>query len=355
MTPDSQTRPVPDAPNVVGQYSRKRLILIAVAWVCLAAAAFALSHGFGAAADDRGCGVNSGPPCAWPAENNIGGITLGTSRLQGQNLVTFGFDGNTYTEEVAPGRVTSSEEQVGLGISDITTPNMIIYKPWYYFDQRAGSQVPVYIWANATGATLSGSSQCGDGTNGWDGAKTCDLLANTSEIYTGELTAETSCDSSVCSVVPGTLTINNFWAVRPEDDTCGDLEALSSPCLAALSDGGTCVAGTCVTSDSIDGRAVFIRSHNYEAVRGPQGVDKELSLDNIYLEIRYSKGFDRAQTPGDPSGTFPQWAQPVTGSTGQAALSTEAECTGGGPNTDCSIPSGRASDIAGMTYDNIHG
>lgn len=332
-------------------YSRKRLALLAVGWLAMAGAAMVLSSGFGAVADDRGC---TGSPCAFPAENNVGGIIMGTARLQGNSLTAFGFDGNSYYEDTPPGRVDPVEEQIGIGISGITTPNMIIYKAWYYQDPRVADDVPVHIWANATSATLTSDTvDCGNGNNGWGGAKRCDLIANTSEIYTGYLEATTDCFSgAACSVVPDSLTVTDFWAVNPEDDQCGDFEALNSPCLQAMRDGGACVLTTCVRTDNVDGQEVFIRSHNIQAVRGSLGQDKQMLLNGLYLEMRYGKGFDRAHTPGSPRDAV--WAQPNTFANGRAAFSTSGECTGGGPNTDCTIDANRNADIDGMSYDNVH-
>lgn len=351
-------------------YSRRRLALIGVFWVACGAILFGAYPQFAADADPRGC---SFAPCAFPAENNIGGIILGTEELVGQNLVSFGYDGDTYYDEAPPGRVDPRERNVGLGISNVTTGTFFIYKQWYYQDRRVGRQAPVHIWADATGGSLtsigSTNSDCGDSNSGggWERAEACDLLANVSELSSKYIYAESSCSGLFCGFVPSTFEINDYHAVRPEDDVCSATGALGGEvCLGLIKNGGSSVLGTTVTTDRVEAYDIQIRGHEYKAVNGPNGQNKRLTLDNMYLEIRYGKGADRINTPesnpSDPNGNYgsavgqnSNWAQPINEPTGESALGTDYPCQGGGPNTFCQIPDGRNSNRYGEGYDNVYG
>lgn len=357
-------------------YSRTRLIVLAAVWLVAGIVTFAVAPGFGGTADPRGC---TSAPCAFPAENNIGGIVLGTDQLVGNNLVSFGYPGGDpgfYYDDVAPGRVEDVERNIGLGISDITAENFFIYKQWYYLDRRTQREAPVNVWANATSATLTSigttNSDCGvddvsNSNGGWERSRTCDLLANVSELSSRYIYASTNCVTGLfCFAVPSTLTIDEYHAVRPEEDTCGALGALSGTvCLGLIKNGGSSVLGTTVVSDRVEAYDLQIRGHEYRAVNGPNGQNKRLQLSNAYIEIRYGKGADRlytpASSPSDPNGNYgsavgsnPDWAQPVNASGGESALGVNFPCAGGGPSTFCGIQPGRSQNRPGESYDNIH-
>jgi hypothetical protein len=354
-------------------YSKKRLAILGILWIGVGVVMFGSAPNFAVDADPRGCSFS---PCAFPAENNIGGIILSTEELIGNNLVSFGYDGGTYYDETPPGRVDPREKNVGLGISDITTGNFSIYKQWYYQDDRTGNQEPVYIWANAPSADLTSigttNSECGvssssESSGGWEEARKCDLLANVSELSSKYIFATSSCSGLFCGFVPDTFSLNNYHAVRPEDDTCAATGALAGNiCLGLIKNGGSTVLGTTVTSDRIEGYDINIRGHQYRAVNGPNGQNKRLTLNDAYLEIRYGKGFDRINSPesnpDDPNGNYASavgknsnWGQPVKTPSGRSALGVDFPCGGGGPNTFCQIPSGRNSNREGESYDNAYG
>jgi len=355
-------------------YSKKRLALLAVVWLGLGVVVFGVAPNFSADADPRGC---SFAPCAFPAESNIGGIVLSTEELVGNNLVSFGYDGDTYYDEAPPERVDTREKNVGLGISDINTGNFTIYKQWYYEDTRTGTQEPAYIWANSPGAKLSSigttNNDCGQESvssgsdGGWEGAESCDLIANVSELSSKYIWANSSCSGFFCCCVPDTFTLSDYHSVRPEDDVCSATGALAGNiCLGLIKNGGSTVLGTTVTSDTVEAYDINIRGHRYRAVNGPNGQNKRLTLNDAYVEIRYGKGFDRINSPesrpDDPEGRYgsavgrnSNWGQPINTPFGESALGTDFPCEGGGPNTFCQIPEGRNSDRFGESYDNIYG
>lgn len=335
-----------------GTYSRKRLAFVAGAWLLVGAVAFAVGSPFGAGAQDAaGC---ESPPCAFPAESNVGGIVLGTDFISGEGLIAFGVGRDPpYTADTPPGSVEPEENQIVLGLNDIDAGQFFIYKSFHYFEPRLNDDVPVYIWANATEARLRGSAdECGDGSRGLGGADNCDLQAGTSEISTQNLFAEADCDGITCSIVPGSIEDDEFWAVRPEDDVCGALGALGGDiCLGLVRDGGTSAAGATITADTVEAEDFMIRGHEYKAVRGSDGEDKTMSLDDVYVEMRYGVGDDRINTPESEQNPG-DWAQPTFGSFGEAAIANNFLCQGGGPLTFCAIPAERQVDQPGISYGN---
>lgn len=341
-----------------GGYSRKRLLVLAAVWLLAGAAVLTFTSLFVSTADDRGC---FGPPCQFPAEYNVGGIVLATDELAGEDLKTFGYDGNGpdngyYVDPVAPGRVINRERMVGLGVNQVTSGHMIIYKPWYYYDSRTRQKEKVYIWANATSASLSGSAGCGNGENSWTGAFRCDLVANTSELSAREMYVTTSCSSWFCGFVPSSMSPTDYHEPNVEVDTCSGFDGLGGDvCLSLIKDGGTTVSGTTVTVDTVDAWDIAIRGHTFSARRGDQGNDKKMVLNNAYLEIRYGEGYDRAKVPVSQSGGADDWAQPIQTQYGKGALAVSHTCTGGGPDTDCSIKQGRIQSAQPpAAYDNVH-
>lgn len=363
-------------------YSKKRLMVLGIVWVAAGAVAFGVSPQFGADAQDpRGC---NSAPCAFPAENNIGGIILGTDKLAGDNLVSFGYDG-TYTDETPPDRVEPDEQNIGLGVSGdpVQTGRFFIYKQWYYEDKRTQDEESVYVWANASNAELtaigSSNTDCGipnsdvDGPGasdgGWEQARTCHLLANASEISANYIYVEPTClYGAFCFIVNGLdpFEINDYHAVRPEEDTCGAIGALSGTvCIGLIKNGGSDVLGTGAGASTVEAYDIIIRGHEFRAVNGPNNNNKRLTLNDAYIEMRYGKGGDRIYTPdSNPnvgSGNYPgtpgsndNWGQPVTGPSGEAGIGVDHTCQGGGPNTFCAIPSGRVQDREGESYDNIY-
>lgn len=342
-----------------GGYSKRRLIYIAVFWFLAGAVVFAMAPTFTAYAQDiRGC---SSPPCMFPAQSNVGGIVLGTENINAQNLIAFGVgDTDNVFDNTPPVRVLDEEEGIRLGTNDVQADNFFIYKSWNYFDPTVGNQggsIPVYIWADAETAFITGSSACGDGTAGTDGSKRCDLVAGTAELSTLELSASADCNGLafdfICGLVPDTFNEQDFWTAEPHKDECGELGALSGTiCLGLIGDEPVSLFGVSATVDNVDAVDFMIRSHNLRGVPGDQNVNKLLELDNAYFEIRYGKGEDRINTPDSPNSA--SFAQPITDTYGDAALANPFLCEGGGPTTFCLPPDDTVSNIDGMQYDNIH-
>ncbi len=336
--------------------SHRRLVALAALWLVFGVVAFAASGGFAAVAqDDRGC---SSPPCAFPAESNMGGILLGTDDLSGDDLVSFGYDGNSYVYPTAPDRAEDTTEVVGLGINQITTGQFYVFKSWYYDDSRSSQRVPVNVWIDAESADLSGSSQCGNGNSGFGGSANCDLLAYPTELAAREMQVTTSCSSTVwigCAVVPGSFNPSEYHSVNIEQDTCSAFDGLGGDvCLSLISDGGTCVAGVCVEADSVDAQDISIRAPYYRAQKGSDNTDKVMTLNDAYLEIGYGHGFDRVNVMTSTHGS--DWQQNVDAPYGESAVGVSFLCQGGGPDTNCNLKSGRGVDSTSpwRKYDNVH-
>jgi hypothetical protein len=375
-------------------YSRKRLIIIGCAWLVAGAVLFAVSPHFGVSADPRGCTGN----CMFPAEANIGGIVLGASNLQAENLTTFGIRVDQYsdidqtlTEPTPPGRPETEEKHIILGGNEIEAEDFIIYKSWNYFDDRVGQEVPMYIYADADSASISGSpdSACGslEGPNqvkqissntnerNLDGIFNCDLTANVSEVSFGRLSAEvpisTSCTGNFCPFV-GFLTPlsdTNYWSVNPEFDDCGLLTTLSSICLGAVEDGGSefsvpVFGGANIYNARAEAWDFWIRGHSFKVIKGkredtvnPNPSNKELSLNGAYFEARFGTGYDRVvKRTGEDTGVDgnndPAWGDAVKDDFGYAGLKQSTSCRGGGVNTSCDIKDGRVQSVEGAGYGN---
>lgn len=359
-----------------GRYSRRRLALLACVWLLAGGAVVSLGAlDLGAQANDpRGC---DGPPCAFPAQSNVGGIILATDFLQGESLVAFGV-GDDETDPTPPQRALEEEANVKLGVNDIDAENFFIYKSWYYFDERVEDDVPVYLWANASSATLTGSGECGDGEDTFRGSNRCDLQANASETSAHYVFTEIDAEGLFSGWAPDYGSIERLWLVNPEDDQCPATLDLSFLCLGLLPDGGTTIATVTAETGRVAATDFAIRTHRARAVRDDfEGADKRMTLGDAYLEMRYGKGADRRMTPsgsvdsmsgkldwtsaddvesqfGFDPGSNRMWGQPVETDEGVSALSNVILCEGGGPNTVCVPDDGTLVNQEGMSYDNIH-
>lgn len=347
-----------------GRYSRKILLYLAVFWLIAGGTVLVLYPTFTAEAQDiRDC---EEPPCMFPAQSNVGGIVLGTDDINVDDLIAFGVgDGSEEVVDLtAPDRIWDDEEGIRLGANHVIANDFFIYKEWSYFEPRVGEDgetVPVYIWADAPNAQLTGSPECGDGDGGLSGAENCDLLAGTAEVSTAYLEGEPGeCDGiwflDLCGLVPDTLDEEDFWTPEPEEDECGELGALDGDiCLGLIGDEPISVFGVTVDGvDEVDALDFMIRSHNLRSVPGPDDdADKEMYLEDAYFEIRYGHGEDRINQPtSDVGGVY--FAQPFTTQYGEAALANDFLCQGGGPTTFCLPEADTVANIEGMPYDNVH-
>jgi hypothetical protein len=161
---------------------------------------------------------------------------------------------------------------------------------------------------------------------------------------------------------------DNYWVVNPNEDTsCSsglinllqDVLANENLCLQIVKSGGIIDADKAIpgAQATINGQAqdFLIRAHNIEA-SGDVGQNKELSLKDAYLEIRYGKGQDRAATPFSNLGTT--WGDPINNDTvvRSAGITNPFNCQGNRElgNPSCNIDSNRKT-INNESYNNIHG
>lgn len=360
-----------------GGYSHARLLALAVLWLIAGAVTVAATGGFVAVAEDpRGC---ESPPCAYPAQANVGGIILGTDFMDAADLIAAGVDEDPpLTMPTPPGRALEEENIVVLGTNDVQAENFMIYTTWYYFDDRVADDVPVYLWINSESASMTGSGECGDGNDDLGGFDRCDLQAFISETSADHIFAEVDCSGWFSSWCPDYSGLQQLWVVQPEDDTCPTTLDLSFLCLGLMPDGGVSVMTVNAQIGQVATTDFMVRAHRLAGVQDDfEEANKRMTLDNVYMEIRYGKGEDRRFTPSgavdsmgdhidwadssdttnefgyDPA-SHPDFAQPMETDEGRSALSNTFLCEGGGPSTVCVPPEGTLVNEEGMSYDNIH-
>lgn len=333
-------------------YSRKRFAVLAIGWLAVVAVLFwvgALPGDMVADAQNTNC---DSPPCMFPAEANIGGIVLGTSELTGEDLT--GWD-DVGTTEVAPNRVDSSDQAIGLGVNDVAAEDFFLYKSWKYDHPTQNERWNTYVWMGSDQGVLSGTNTCGTGSgDSTDGRQDCDLFVEVGEVSFGQIDAVGEVCIFLC--VSFDITAEDYWVIDPQDDTeCGIFDAVlaGDMCLELIMDGS--FAGD--TADvSIDAQDVLIRGHSIEAIEDSSGNNKELDLQNVYIEMRHRKGDDRAVVPVP----YNQWANPIEDPdvTRAAALSNDFRCEGNPTQSDpsCEIDSDRQgwTGIGEESYDDIH-
>lgn len=333
-------------------YSRTRLAAIAVVWIAAAALLGVPSGELSAVAQNTNCGTAddplNGPPCMFPAEANIGGIVLGTSYLDGDDLTAFdGLSG----ADTAPNRVDFREEVIGLGLNAVAADDFFIYKSYKFDSTEDGQRRDAYIWASADTAQLSGTSTCGDGSGSEAvGRRTCDLFIETGEAAFGQIDAVGSTPFLLPDV---DITAEDYWVIDPQDDTeCDILDAVfnGGMCLGLIVDGT--LSGD-LADVSVEAYDVRIRGHNISAIEASDGTNKVLDLQNAYIETRYEKGQDRVIEQGVPP--IDPFGENITR---KAALSNDYRCEGNPTQSDpsCVIDSDRkgSTGVGDESYDDIH-
>lgn len=281
-------------------YSRHRLFLISLAWIVAGAAVFAVTGGFGAAAGGGGC---ENPRCAFPAENYDGGIIMGLTflRVEGGNPVM-----NWDPDNQAPLPNSDSTERVSyVGVKYIDNVNdMFIYKAWRYDDPVTQRRENAYLWLDAGTANLAmeggSDTDCSGNPSGY--GLDCALSVNASEI-SAEVLRGRGCVAWFCL----TLSTEDYWVPEPSEDTCG-------------------IPSLCLDSGEAEGEWVEMEDAYFRLHGGTtqyyNGADKNMTLQNVYAEIRYGRGTDRAHIFG--GSTDGQFSHPADG----AALSHAFDCTG---------------------------
>jgi len=392
-------------------YSKKRISVIACAWL-LAGAAYVSLYGmpvdpsvFGEAKAAVTCGAE---PCMFPVERHTGGIVLGVGKLEGKNVKSFTEDGYPQSDSansgvsgidapLPPGRnsgqTTSGEqvdETVGLGINNVDAGKFFLYKSWKYDDPgspdgtRTYSSVTdadVYTWVYSTDAeltTLGSNDGCGNDNQGFGGSGRCDLLLNVGELSTGYFDAEADIDFFIAPDVVGTgdgeLAEEEFWIDEPEQSDCnlfnfGRGFPFVALCLALIEDGGV-TSSSAIEQVNVELFNLMVRTH-YAKALSDNGKDKQLILRDVYVEIRHGKGDDRSRvfnqgriTPEDSgsSARADQWQEPIPpgapsgDETRKHGVSQGFRCQGGADGDgDCQPSSSRTgpSESDGA-YDDVH-
>jgi len=396
---------------------------------------------------DNSC-ATEGPPCAFPAENYNGGITLGAQFLEAADGGLTFFNPETAsgddpddrqlsTDFLPPNAADKNQANVDvatLGLDVDQVRGFFLHKTW-----KTGASVPnhddVYIYIQTESAQLEGPSGGGE-VNCRESPyvkQHCDLVAPVSELAAGGLcfggsstgasdtkaffretrTTGTAYGSNQCdnlqdegnSQYPdnGCANANNceeigYWVEDPHTDVCQineivTLTNLLPPdaridgfCLSAADPEATFDFGISFdfSIDTIEIDDLLIRSHRLRAEQGPTtGENKILQLgeagdpnNNFYAEIRWGKGYDRAQWPVSNARSSYDWltnevddGQPLSDQSRVAGLATPFPCRGNptaenqgwasrGPDGDanefCNIDADNSGNIREGPYDDIY-
>ena len=373
-------------------YTKRRLTLVAVAWVLAAVLfTFVVAPNFSyvdspqsmvaEAATDASCADGNGdpsfdgPPCQFPAEGGMGGIILGTTTLDGNDLATWlssegAGGGSDLFAPTPPGRVESQEQVAYVGLNSLTVDNFFTYKYWGD-TTPGGEKFNTYFFFTSDTATLDGTDSCaeGEGGNGTAarGRETCDLLVEVGEFATGGFDAS----GSVPVLGSISLSASDYWLSEPENDNCGITDTYSlgsgfnSACLGLLESGGK--AQDLLSDVTLSLNGLLLRVHRASAIPQPRSgqepVSKVLQLgeagnpnSNVYIEIRQGKGIDRAIVPRPANRPI---GVPLTlqeQGDRASAFSNDYVCRGnptGIGETDCTIPNSRLG-VTGTAYEDIH-
>lgn len=254
-------------------YSRKRLFLIGVLWISVGLLLFGTSIIASTGAQESDSCPNEEGPCPWPAQNYDGGITLGTTVLDGQEVALFdpdsieddgfsiddSYDSEQGLETSFPlsegaSSMPGGADVVTIGFDVDAVNSLFLHKTW---KTQAGSRFAptdaqmddqdnwddVYIYIETTEARLQGPSG-DDGSPDVDGVECrepddndefnpdhCDLVAEVAEVSFNDVIFEADVDTAL-----GTATVTDdqidgisededdgYWVTRPQEDVCGFL------------------------------------------------------------------------------------------------------------------------------------
>jgi hypothetical protein len=350
-------------------YSKSRISGIAVFWILAATVVFSLGmfpavdmHDFGIGVDaqqqPRGCDASAtyDNKCAFPAEGNVGGIVLGTDFLDGKDLTYLNeaADGSAGIEApVGPDRAATTSDGSGqdrvttafLGLNVDSVSNFFLFKSWRYNDDthtsgNPGTEDDVYVWVSTRGSTeLQGTPECArtdQSRNKGDietAREECDLYTETGELSAGEIFAEGSAETTwwIPTDISLSTSANDYWVTDPHQDSCSvvfDVFLGSGLCLS-VADPSIDVGGAVnnVQINTIEISELMIRGHRVAAQPDPvKEENKELILNDGYLEIRHGVGADRAYVPN--TGFAQPTVEDPNDQTRQAALSNPWPCNG---------------------------
>lgn len=358
-----------------GRYAHGRLALVAAAWLIAAGATLALAPqlafvdspslieaGAVAPSCQDGNAAPDDPPCQFPVESGMGGLILGQAALIGNDLGTWfgeqpGASPGSLTAPTAPGRVEPDEEVAAVGMNQLTIDGFYAYKSWMDTHHRTGGTFHTYFWMSSNNATLEGTPECAtaDGEPLSQGRENCDLLVEVTEMATK--------DFSASGEAPVIKTINidsgDYWVNDAARDDCG--LSLTDACLGILESGAKTQDLLSDATVNLDG--LLLRVHRVSAIPSDDDppVSKILTLNDVYLEMRYGKGSDRAYVP--VPGSYPDVGPPYlrNGQGGpqsrKAAISNGYDCEGnpmGVGDTSCTdIPSNQVG-VTSSSYQDIH-
>jgi hypothetical protein len=298
---------------------------------------------------------NANGPCAWPAQKYEGGITLGTTELDGQRAALF--DPNTQSIDpdyndpngdissvsdlLAGGVDSGPAETVTIGFDVSTVKNLFVHKTWK--TKKGTRDVPgnspsssdyndVYTYIQTTGSgSLEGPSETDPDINcrqddgpGYN-PNHCDLIVEVSEISFADLDFEADISAAIDVTVDDSQISgisssqdNGYWMTEPQQDTCGFLDILDIQLLPpSININGFCLSlldpeftNNVPTADSATINELIlynlqVRGHRYAAVPpnpNDPSQNKVLRLggrnepnNDFYAEIRWGKGHDRAR------------------------------------------------------------
>ena len=304
-----------------GRYSRKRLLVIGVAWFTIGVFMFAAAPQFGVQASGDGC---KHAPCMFPAEHYVGGFVLGADEVKGQGLHVNLDSDESPVKLPFPTKASSEpggtkEKIVTAGLNNLKVDNFFVYKSWKYYDERTEDRRNAYLWINATPGVLKGPEGCS--TNSKSNKKKCDLWASVGEISAKKFKASASVnpfgldktkginlnESIKKSTKDGLITLSqkDYWLANPTKD--GGSYASKANCVeSVILHQNVClglldlphVLRKKVKIDSLIMDKVKFRLHDAKAVQGPDGTNKVLALNNVYAEVRYGDGWDRVYASG---------------------------------------------------------
>jgi hypothetical protein len=299
---------------------------------------------------------NPNGPCAWPAQKYEGGLTLGTTELDGQRAAVFNKNNmtisNQYPRKSSMGSVPNSKLAGGVdsgpvdvftvGFDVASVENLFVHKTWK--TKKGTRDLPdsnpsssdyndVYVYVQTTGSgTLEGPSgtepgiDCReDNGNGYN-PNHCDLTVTVSEISFVNLDfqadiegipiiGDIGIDDSRLNGISSSRD-NGYWITEPRNDVCS-IGGIIDISFTSININGFCLSllePTFTNNVPFADRAEIntltlynlqVRGHRYEAVPpDPTDPDQNKVLrlggknepnNDFYAEIRWGKGHDRAR------------------------------------------------------------